>query len=200
FQGHDTTSAGISFTIFLLAQHPDVQEKIYEELKSFFDTSKPITPNISDHSELKYLEMVIKESLRLYPPVPIILRNMQQEIVLPESKAVLPEGTSLYLTPFGMHRNPNLYPDPEKFDPERFSADECARRHPYAYLPFSAGPRNCIGQRFAMLEMKNVIAKLVWNFRVLPEPGFEPSLVWEVILTSQTGLFVRLEERQRESN
>ncbi|GLG92377.1 Cytochrome P450 4C1 [Gryllus bimaculatus] len=139
FEGHDTTSSGIAFAIFLLSKHPDVQEKIYEELESIFDTSKPISPTISELSELKYLEMVIKESLRLYPPVIMILRSIQQEVVLPES------------------------------------------------------------QRFAMLEMKNVLAKLVWNFRVLPEPGFEPSLVWEVILKSQNGLFVRLEERQRES-
>ncbi|GLG92376.1 Probable cytochrome P450 4p2 [Gryllus bimaculatus] len=240
FEGHDTSSAGISFTIFLLSRHSDVQqglqqpglalqfpvlpgyrvsapefgalrlthrlicepspEKIYEELKSFFDTSKPIRPNISEISELKYLDMVIKESLRLYPPVTLFSRDIHQEIVLPDSQAVLPAGSSTILTPLLWHRNPDVYPDPEKFDPERFSADECARRHPYAYLPFSAGPRNCIGQRFAMLEMKNVIAKLVWNFRVLPEPGFEPSLVWEIILKSQNGLFVRLEERQRESN
>ncbi|KAK7793718.1 hypothetical protein R5R35_007874 [Gryllus longicercus] len=200
FEGHDTSSAGISFTIFLLSRHSDVQEKIYEELKSIFDTSKPIRPNISEISELKYLDMVIKESLRLYPPVTLFSRDIHQEIVLPDSQAVLPAGSSTILSPLLWHRNPEVYPDPEKFDPDRFSADECARRHPYAYLPFSAGPRNCIGQRFAMLEMKNVIAKLVWNFRVLPEPGFEPSLVWEIILKSQNGLFVRLEERQRESN
>ncbi|KAK7793715.1 hypothetical protein R5R35_007871 [Gryllus longicercus] len=200
FEGHDTTAAGIGFTIFQISRHPDIQEKVYEELKSVFDPSKSIRPNISDLSQLKYLEMVIKESLRLFPPVILITRKIQEETILPESHTVLPEGTNMFLTPYGMHHNPNVYPDPEKFDPERFSKEECARRHPYAYLPFSAGPRNCIGQRFAMLEMKNVIAKLVWNFRVLPEPGFEPSLVWEVILKSENGILIRLEERQRESN
>ncbi|KAK7870825.1 hypothetical protein R5R35_014414 [Gryllus longicercus] len=196
FEGHDTTEAAISFAIYLLACHSDVQEKVLEELKSVFDWSQPLQPTIQQLGELKYLEMVIKEALRLYPPVAAILRDITNDERLPSTGHVIPDGTVMIVSPWAVHRNPEVYPDPEKFDPERFSAGETARRHPYAFLPFSAGPRNCIGQRFAMLEMKSVLAKVIWNFEMFVEPGFTALPGWKLILKSINGVRIRLEDRR----
>ncbi|KAK7874325.1 hypothetical protein R5R35_007799 [Gryllus longicercus] len=197
FEGHDTTAAAISFTVFLLSRHPAVQEKVLEELDSIFDTSKPLDPTIHELSELKYLDMVIKESLRIFPPVGAVSRQITSDFRLASSPLTVPSGAMLFLTFHLLHRDPEVFPEPNEFDPQRFAPEETVRRHPFAYLPFSAGSRNCIGQRFAMLELKSVLAKLIWNFRILPAPDFEPILVWEIITKSKNGIFVRLEERSR---
>ncbi|GLH04909.1 Cytochrome P450 4c3 [Gryllus bimaculatus] len=250
FEGQDTTEAALSFAIYLLASHPDVQEKVLEELKSVFDWSQPLQPTIQQLGELKYLEMVIKEVLRLYPSVPAIFRDITEDDKLPSTGHVIPDGTVMIVSPWAVHRNPEVYPDPEKFDPERFSAGETARRHPYAFLPFSAGPRNCIGeahaqfvvlqrngilkslnssndswlpltftslrlpalqrrpaqlhrrehnqsQRFAMLEMKSVLAKVIWNFEMFVEPGFTVLPGWKLILKPVNGVRIRLDDRRK---
>ncbi|GLH05341.1 uncharacterized protein GBIM_10962 [Gryllus bimaculatus] len=164
-----------------------VLDKILKELESVFDPKQPLELSLQKLSELKYLEMVVKESLRIYPPVPLFNRRNPEDTAL-VSGHVMPEGCSITLSPFGIHRDPEVFPEPEMFIPERFSPEESARRHPYAYIPFSAGPRNCIGQRFAMLELKSVLAKVVWNFRLLPAPDFEPELTWELTLQSANGI------------
>ncbi|KAK7874324.1 hypothetical protein R5R35_007798 [Gryllus longicercus] len=197
FEGHDTTAAAISFTVFLLSRHPAVQEKILEELEATFDSSKPLETSIQELSELKYLEMVIKESLRIYPPVCAVARQINSDLPLESSNLTIPAGTTLFLNFYLLHRDPDVFPDCESFDPERFIPEQTVRRNPFSYLPFSAGSRNCIGQRFAMLELKSIVAKLVWNFRILPDPNYDPELVWELILKSQNGISVRLEERSR---
>ncbi|GLH05336.1 Cytochrome P450 4C1, partial [Gryllus bimaculatus] len=188
FEGHDTTAAAISFTAFLLSRHPAVQEQILEELETIFDSSKPLEPSIQELSELKYLEMVIKESLRIYPPVCVVARQINSDLPLESSTLTIPAGTTLFLNFYLLHRDPEVFPDYESFDPERFTPEQTVRRNPFSYLPFSAGSRNCIGQRFAMLELKSIMAKLVWNFRILPDPNYEPELVWELILKSQNGI------------
>ncbi|KAK7870822.1 hypothetical protein R5R35_014411 [Gryllus longicercus] len=167
-----------------------------EELKSVFDWSQPLLPTTQQLSELKYLEMVIKEVLRLNPPVPVILRDITEDEKLPSTGHVMPNGTVMIISPWAAHRNPEVFPDPEKFDPERFSAGETARRHPYAFLPFSVGPRNCIGQRFAMLEKKSVLAKVIWNFEMFVEPGFTVRPGWKVIMKPANGVRIRLENRR----
>ncbi|GLH04907.1 Cytochrome P450 4C1 [Gryllus bimaculatus] len=168
----DTTEAALSFAIYLLACHPDVQEELLEELKSVFDWSQPLQPSIQQLGELKYLEMVIKETLRLYPPVPVVVRDITNDEKLPSTGHLIPEGAVMLICPWAAHRNPEVYPDPEKFDPERFSAGETARRHPYAFLPFSAGPRNCMGEahaQFVVLEQNVMhVAFYTSNYSWLP--------------------------------
>ncbi|KAF2888130.1 hypothetical protein ILUMI_18043 [Ignelater luminosus] len=195
FEGHDTTSSGISFLLYSIANHASVQERVVEELRTLFHDDKTRSATYRDLQEMKYLEMVIKESLRLYPPVPIYGRNIHEDIEY--DGTVLPKNISLTINAFGIHRSSQIYPEPDKFDPERFTAENQAKRSPYAYIPFSAGPRNCIGQRFAMLEMKSVVSKVLRHYELLPSiPESKPALVGETILKSSTGVHIRLKHRE----
>ncbi|KAG4071215.1 hypothetical protein HA402_008950 [Bradysia odoriphaga] len=164
FEGHDTTSAAISFTILLLAHHPEAQEAILEEIRNVVDTKHDLT--IDDFNKFEYMDRVIKESMRIYPPVPFISRKLSEDYQ--HDGFVQPEGTLVNIHIFDVHRDPAVFPDPEKFDPDRFLPENCAGRSNFAFIAFSAGMRNCIGQRFAMLELKMVVTKLVRNFKILP--------------------------------
>ncbi|KAJ9577095.1 hypothetical protein L9F63_006332, partial [Diploptera punctata] len=163
FEGHDTTSAGICWTLFLLGSHPEIQDKVYKELESIFEGSnRPAT--MRDLAEMKYLERTIKESLRLYPSVPFIGRILKEDTKI--GNYLIPGGCMMNLQIYHVHRNSDQYPDPEAFNPDNFLPERVAQRHPYAYIPFSAGPRNCIGQKFAILEEKTVISSVLRNFKL----------------------------------
>lgn len=193
FEGHDTTSAGIAWSIFLIGRHPEVQARIHQELDEIFGS----TLRDVEHDDLRrmtYLECAIKEALRLYPPVPWYARTLTEDAVL--GGFHVPKATAVLIVATILHRDEAYFPDPEKYDPERFNPENSARRHPFAYLPFSAGPRNCIGQKFAMMELKVVLATLFRNYSVqsmqLP-PDAAP--VSELILKPSLGIQVRLSAR-----
>ncbi|PNF27071.1 Cytochrome P450 4C1, partial [Cryptotermes secundus] len=162
FEGHDTTSAAMCWAIYLLGLHPDVQEKAYEEQESIFQGSDR-SPNMKDLTEMKYLERVIKESLRLYPSVPSVARKLNKDVKI--AGYDIPSGCTILTQIYFLHRNPDQFPNPEKFDPDNFLPERVAKRHPYAYIPFSAGPRNCIGQKFALLEEKTVLSYILRHYR-----------------------------------
>ncbi|CAB3256535.1 unnamed protein product [Arctia plantaginis] len=165
FEGHDTTASGLTFCLMLLANHKEVQDNIVSELDEIFEGSnRSIT--MGDLSKMKYLECCIKESLRLYPPVHFISRALTKTAILSNYK--VPSGTMCHIDIMELHHRADLFPDPEKFDPERFLPENSVNRHPYAYIPFSAGPRNCIGQKFAMMEMKITIAATLREFELEP--------------------------------
>lgn len=186
FEGHDTTTIAIAFTLLLLARHPEVQEKVYKEVTEIIGTDLTTPATYRNLQDMKYLEMVIKESLRLYPPVPIIGRKFTEKTTIGGN--VIPEDSNFNLGIIVMHRDPKLFDDPEKFDPERFSPERTMEQSsPYAYIPFSAGPRNCIGQKFAMLELKSTLSKVIRNYR-LTEAGPEPQLIIQLTLKPKDGL------------
>ncbi|XP_075973822.1 cytochrome P450 4C1-like [Anticarsia gemmatalis] len=165
FEGHDTTAAGLTFCLMLLANHKEVQDKIFAELNEIFgDYKGPI--KVEDLNKMKYLECCIKESLRLYPPVHFISRNLKEPVVL--SNYEVPAGVFCHIHIFDLHRREDIYPNPLEFKPERFFPENSKGRHPYAYLPFSAGPRNCIGQKFALMELKCVVAAVLRQFELIP--------------------------------
>lgn len=131
---------------------------------------------------------------RLYPAVPIIARRLGEDVKC--GKTVLPAGCEIFVIPYATHRLEHVYPEPEKFLPERFSSENCEKRNPYAFLPFSAGPRNCIGHKFAILEMKTVISTIIRSYRLLPVAGkttFQP--LFRITLRARGGLWVRFEPR-----
>lgn len=159
----------MSFFLSICAIMPDVQDKIAKELDDVFGASdRPV--EAGDLSHLRYLECCIKETLRLFPPLFSFSRTVMQDVKLP-SGHVLPQGSIAAIMPYITHRNPQHFTDPEKFDPTRFFPENCRDRHPYAYIPFSAGARNCIGQRYAMMSAKVLASEILRRFRVLPAPN-----------------------------
>ncbi|KAE8742608.1 Cytochrome P450 CYP4, partial [Frankliniella occidentalis] len=197
FEGHDTTGTAITFTLYALSVNPKVQEMAYQEITSVMgDKTRDITNQ--DLAQMKYLERVIKEGLRLYPSVPVFLRSLKRDLPLEmDGKHVVPAGTTVVVCPYVLHRTESLWPDPERFDPDRFLPENSVDRHAFAYVPFSAGPRNCIGQKYAMMEMKCMIARLLMEFRFLEAyPGYKPKIAGELILKSRDDkLLVRVQKR-----
>lgn len=192
FEGHDTTGWGVTWATYLLGLHPDVQSKVRDELDSVFGDNDAFT--MEDLRELKYLECVIKEAQRLFPSVPVFSRSATEEVDVCGFR--VPEGATLVVAPYFVHRDPNHWPDPELFDPDRFAPDNSRGRHPFAFVPFSAGPRNCIGQKFAMLEEKSMLAALFRHFSVesltsRDELRFTPAM----ILKSKNPIRVKLTPR-----
>ncbi|XP_070495289.1 probable cytochrome P450 4ac2 [Chironomus tepperi] len=164
FEGHDTTSNAMTFTLLLLAHHPEVQERILKEIQDITNGREDL--KMDDLNKMNYMERVLKESMRLYPPVPFISRTFSEDVKIRE--VLYKKGTIVEIFICDIHRDPNHFPDPDKFNPDRFLPENCEKRHNFAYLAFSAGMRNCIGQRFAMLELKIMLAKVIRNFKILP--------------------------------
>ncbi|KAJ3656949.1 hypothetical protein Zmor_015992 [Zophobas morio] len=193
FAGHDTTASGICFTLYCLADHPEVQKQVLQEQQDLFSDEKNPVITYSELQNMKYLEHVIKESCRLYPPVAGIGRYTTEDTEF--EGCLIPKYTNIMLFIYGLHRDPNYFPEPEKFMPERFENFDPSI--PYAYIPFSAGSRNCIGQRFAMLEMKSIISKIVRHFEIKPtSPRHEVKLSFEGVLKSANGIKVVLKKRR----
>ncbi|KAK9736117.1 Cytochrome P450 [Popillia japonica] len=193
FEGHDTTTASISWTLFLLGLHHDVQEQVYQEINDVLQNDKPLEFN--NLSDLKYLERVLKESLRMYPSVPTISRTTSADIRIDDY--IIPKGSSVAMHIFDFHRNPKYFPQPTKFDPDRFLPENSKDRHPYAFIPFSAGPRNCIGQKFALMEEKIILSYILKNYKVTSTQTVDNvNPVVELILRPHEGLFVTLEKRK----
>ncbi|KAF7285236.1 hypothetical protein GWI33_011557 [Rhynchophorus ferrugineus] len=194
FEGHDTTASNLSFMLMLLACHRDIQDQVYEELQHILGPELSREPTYADLQEMNLMERCIKESLRLYPSVPFIGRIASEDIVT--KAGIIPKGLSINIHIYDVHRDPQYWPDPETFDPSRFLPENCRNRHPYSYIPFSAGPRNCIGQRFAILEIKSILCKIFKNF--ILEPIDTPEslvLVQELTLRSVNGIKVKFVPR-----
>nr|XP_001112302.2 phylloquinone omega-hydroxylase CYP4F2 isoform X1 [Macaca mulatta]XP_028695623.1 phylloquinone omega-hydroxylase CYP4F2 isoform X1 [Macaca mulatta] len=191
FEGHDTTASGLSWVLYHLAKHPEYQERCRQEVQELLKDREPKEIEWDDLAQLPFLTMCIKESLRLHPPVPAISRCCTQDIVLPDGR-VIPKGVICHISVLGTHHNPAVWPDPEVYDPFRFDPENIKERSPLAFIPFSAGPRNCIGQAFAMAEMKVVLALTLLRFRVLSDHT-EPRRKPELVLRAEGGLWLRVE-------
>jgi cytochrome P450 family 4 len=163
FEGYDTTAAAITWTLFLLGNNLEHQEKVHEELEEVFKDSE--TPaSVKELSQLKYLDRVIKETLRIFPSVPMIARKLTEDVKI--DNYTLPKDITINLPIQLIHLNSEVWPNPWKFDPDRFLPENSEHRNPYAYVPFSAGPRNCIGQKFAQLEEKIVLTAILRKWKV----------------------------------
>jgi cytochrome P450 len=163
--GHETTATALTWTWFLLAQHPEVEAKLRDEISVLSGR----LPTMADLENLPYTDMVIKESMRLYPPAGGVSRQAIEDVTLGEH--MIPKGSSLAISTFVMHRDPKYFPEPEKFTPERFSKERATEIPRYAYLPFGAGPRVCIGNAFAMMEARLILATVLQRFTLQLVPG-----------------------------
>ncbi|XP_058063436.1 cytochrome P450 4g15-like isoform X2 [Anopheles bellator] len=195
FEGHDTTAAGSSFVLCLLGIHQDVQERVYAELQQIFGRSHR-KATFADTLEMKYLERVIFESLRMFPPVPMIARKLNEDVRLASRDCTVPAGTTVVIGTYKIHHREDLYPEPERFNPDNFLPERTQNRHYYSYIPFSAGPRSCVGRKYAMLKLKVLLSTILRNYRVLSnvtEKDFK--LQGDIILKRTDGFRVQLEQR-----
>ncbi|CAI2353480.1 unnamed protein product [Caenorhabditis sp. 36 PRJEB53466] len=200
FEGHDTTASGIGFTVLWLGFYPECQQKLHKELDEVFGFATDRSPTMEDIKKCTYLEKCIKESLRMFPSVPLIARRLSEDVTIDHpsgQKIVLPEGLAACVSPIAAARDPRAYPNPDVYNPDNFDIDAIAGRDPYAFIPFSAGPRNCIGQKFAILEEKTVLS---WFFRkyqvesLQTERNLRP--VPELILRPFDGIRIKIKRRE----
>ena len=159
--GHETTAMACAWSLYLLATHPDIQERVAEHLETSLGGE---TAAATDIPRLTYLKQVIQEALRLYPTVWGFLRRTEREVEVAGN--VLPAKATLNIVPYALHRHPEFWPDPERFDPDRFSAEQIRNRDSFAYLPFGAGPRACLGAEMALLEAQLILAQIVPRLRM----------------------------------
>ncbi|XP_034474902.1 probable cytochrome P450 4ac1 isoform X1 [Drosophila innubila] len=194
FEGYDTTSTCLTFTLLMLSLHEDVQQHCLEEFQNLSENDDDLS--VFDYNELVYLECVIKETLRLYPPVPFFGRDCTEQSVV--NGLILPKDTQINIHVFDIMRDPRHFPNPTEFNPERFLPENTVNRHPFAFIPFSAGQRNCIGQKFAILEMKVLLVSILRNFKLLPAMQLE-DIIFEygIVLRSKKNVKVKFQSRRR---
>ncbi len=159
--GHDTTALTLTYSWFLLSEHPDVERRLHEEVDDVVGDERPGMEHVRD---LEYLEWVIQEAMRLFPPVYTIFREPTTDVELAGYE--VPAGTAVMLPQWAVHRSDRLWDDPDTFDPERWSPERSEDRHRFAYFPFGGGPRHCIGKHLAMLEAQLILATTASDYRL----------------------------------
>lgn len=188
FEGHDTTTSGISWTLYCLAKHPEYQAKVREEVRGVLMGRQWL--EYEDLKGLHYTQWAIKEAMRLYPPVFLILREAESDFTV--NGVLLPKGVMFIVFLYALHRNPAIWEKPDEYDPMRFHPSVADTRDPLAYIPFSAGSRNCIGQNFAMNEEKVVVATIVNRFELSLVDNYTNELTPNVILKSKSDIGLKL--------
>jgi len=189
--GHETTSQALSWTWYLLSQHPATETKLHAELAAVLGGR---TPRYEDIAKLRYTRMVIEESMRLYPPAHTMARSpIAADEILGHR---IPPGADVLIVPWLLHRKPSLWENPDRFDPERFAPERAAERPRFAYIPFGGGPRICIGAAFAMAEAMLILATIAQRYRMRLKPGFPVEPQGLITLRPRYGLRMLLERRQ----
>jgi cytochrome P450 len=187
--GHETTAIALSWTLFLLARNPSVEERLSQEIGEALGER---LPRATDLPRLRYAEAVVRESLRLFPPAYVIGREALADCVI--GSYDVSAGTTIYFAPWVLHRDPRHFPDPETFRPERWLDGSTAKLPKYAYIPFGGGPRVCIGERFAMMEGVLVLVTLLRRFR-LEMDGPDPTPFPSITLRPEGGPVMRVKRR-----
>ena len=188
--GHETTASGLNWTWYLLSQHSEVEERLHAELDAAPGES---APSLAHMEQLTYAQQVINEALRLYPPGWLLSRRTVQPDVL--SGYPIAAGTNVLLPLYLLHRHPRYWKDPDRFLPERFDEAHEAERPRFAYMPFAAGPRHCIGETFALYEMLMHLHHVARHFRLIHVPDQPIELEAQINLRTRYPLHMRLERR-----
>ncbi|XP_046481802.1 cytochrome P450 4C1-like isoform X1 [Neodiprion pinetum] len=200
--GSDTTAITMNYVLLMLASHQDIQEKVYQELCDIFgehvlnDDSEELHITMEVLARMTYMERVIKETMRLFPVVPLMSRTATDDFDL--GHRTFPRGTSIVLNIFGVHRSEKYWPDPLKFDPDRFLPERFARQQPYSYLPFSGGRRNCIGWKYAMMLIKTITATVLRRYVLTKDkvmPVEDLRLTFDTLLKSVDPVTIRIQQR-----
>jgi cytochrome P450 len=189
--GHETTANTLNWTLMLLAEHPEVEAKLHEELDTVLQGR---TPTLADLRRLPYTNMVIQEAQRISPPVWMIGREVTEDVTL--KGHVVPKGSMIGMFIYGTHHNPKYWESPEVFDPERFSAENEEKIAKFAYLPFGGGPRICIGNSFAMMEAQLILANIAQRYTLRVAPGETVEKAASITLYPKHGLPMMVRERE----
>lgn len=189
--GYETTANALTWTWYLLSQNPAAESRLHAELDAVLGGR---LPTVEDVPALRYTRMVVSESMRLYPPAWAMGRRATCDIAIEDY--LLPAGTSFFMTQFLMHRNPRYFPDPLRFDPERFAPESESSRPRFAYFPFGGGKRQCIGESFAWTELVLLVATIAqhWKLRLMPGHPVQPQPL--ITLRPQYGMQMLLEKRR----
>jgi cytochrome P450 len=188
--GHETTALGLSWTWYLLAQHPEIDTKFHTELAEVLGGR---LPTMEDLPNLPYLEKVVRESLRLYPPAYLGDRSPLED--WDTGEYIVPKGSYVFVSQYSMGRNDKYFPDPERFDPERWNADEMEKRPKFTFFPFGGGVHTCIGEHFAWAELTLIMATLAqrWKMELVPGQTVETDPL--ITLQIKHGIHVVIRER-----
>jgi cytochrome P450 len=193
--GHETTALALTYALYLLATHPGAQARLDEEVDRVLGGR---SPGLGDLEALAFTEAIILESMRLYPPAWGIGRQAQVPVEI--TGYPFPKGAEFVLSPWVVHREGRIFDEPDAFKPERWENDLQRRLPRFGYFPFGGGPRVCIGNRFAMMEAKRVLAAAVQRFRFDPTPETAITLFPSVTLRPRGGVRLRLTERRPRAN
>jgi enediyne biosynthesis protein E7 len=188
--GHETTASALNWTWYLLALHPEVEARLHAEI----DASRAVSAaSLAQMEALPYTQQVVSEALRLYPPGWLLSRRALDVDVLAGFE--IPAGADVLFSPYLLHRHPRFWADPDAFRPERFAAENEAERPRFAYMPFAAGPRHCIGETFALYEMLMHLYKVARRYRLTYLPTEPVELEAQINLRTKNPLYMRLERR-----
>jgi cytochrome P450 len=186
--GHETTAAALAWTWYLLAQHPHIEHRLHTELVTVLDGR---SPTFEDLPKLTYTKMVLEESMRLYPPG----WGFERRAVADDEIGGyhIPADSLVLISPYVTHRHSAFWEDPERFDPERFTPEPLAGRPRYTYFPFGGGPRQCIGNEFAIVQCQLIIAMVAQTYRLRLVPGHPVEPEPSVTLRPRHGLLMTLQ-------
>ena len=189
--GYDTTATALMWTWWLLSRHPEAEARLHRELDSVLEGGRPA--RFEDLPRLAYTERVLAESMRLYPPTWRLVRRALTDF--PVGEHTIPAGSLVVVCQYAMHRDPRFFPDPERFDPDRFMPEARTARPQFAYFPFGGGPRRCLGESFAMMEGVLLLASLARRWRLRAAPGHAVEPVSEHLLRARHGVRMVFERR-----
>src|SRR6201993_4219312 len=189
--GHETTASGLNWSWYLLSQHPEAEARLHAELDAAPELA---APTLAETEALAYTSQVVNEALRLYPPGWLLSRRTIGADMLGGFE--VPAGTNVLLPLYLLHRHPRYWKEPDRFWPERFAPEHEAERPRFAYMPFAAGPRHCIGETFALYEMLMHLYKVARRYRLIYVPDKPLELEAQINLRTRHPLHMRLEERR----
>lgn len=188
--GHETSANALAWTLHLLSINPEIEQRLYDEIGKVVGDD---AATAADLLNIPYLKQVVQESMRIYPPVWAIARRSEEAAEY--NGFYIPEKSYIGIVPYALHRDPKFWPDPNRFDPDRFSAENAKGRHSYCYLPFAAGPRACIGASMAMLEIQLALVQMVRRFKFSMVPGHPIDSVAKVTLRPRHGIAMTVTPR-----
>ncbi|XP_043662809.1 probable cytochrome P450 6a14 [Drosophila teissieri] len=194
--GFETSSSTMSFCLYELALQPEIQQRLREEIESVLANVEGGELNYDVLAEMSYLDQVLSETLRKHPLLPHLIREVNRDYKIPNSDIVLDKGVLALIPVHNIHHDPEIYPEPEKFDPSRFDPEEVKNRHPMAYLPFGDGPRNCIGLRFGKIQAKIGLVSLIRRFKFSVSNRTEVPLILSkknFLLGTDNGIYLKVE-------